>query len=81
MPLIDEIKNTLLFVAEMSEEEQLDIAEYLSRRVVAKDYADTMSHDEIEQLMMLAFDDMVRTLEQLRQAPTRQRSKPSGWQR
>ena len=81
MPLIEEIKNTLLFVAELPEEEQRDIAEYLSRRVTAHDYASTMTPDEIMRLTMHAFDDMVRTLEQLRGAPMRPRSKPGGRQR
>ena len=66
MPLIDEIKNTLLFIAEMNEEEQKDIAQSLSRRVVAYDYATTMSFDEVATLTELALGDLKRTLDQLK---------------
>lgn len=82
MPLIDEIKNSLLFIAEMPEEEQRDIAESLSRRVVAFDYASTMTPEQITELTIRAFEDLSRTLDQLKQPSVpRQRSKPGGRQR
>jgi hypothetical protein len=68
MPLIDEIKNTLLFISEMNEEEQMDIAESLSRRVVAYDYAKTMSFDEVVKLTELALSDLSRSIAELKRA-------------
>jgi hypothetical protein len=56
MPLIDEIKNTLLFISKMNEEEQMQIAEGLSRRVVAYDFVKAMSFDEVMKLTELAAD-------------------------
>jgi hypothetical protein len=66
MPLIDEIQNTLLFIAEMPEEAQKDIAQDLSRRVVAYDYARTMKLEEVYKLTELALLDLTRTIDQLK---------------
>lgn len=68
MPLIDEIKNTLLFISEMNEEEQMQIAEGLSRRVVAYDFAKTMSFDEVMKLTELALTDLHRSIDELRRS-------------
>lgn len=68
MPLIDEIKNTLLFISEMNEEEQMQIAEGLSRRVVEYDFAKTMSFDEVMKLTELALTDLHRSIDELRRS-------------
>lgn len=66
MPLIDEMKNTLMFIAEMSPRDQKVIAECLSRQVVAYDYARTMTFDQITKLTELALDDLSRTIDELK---------------
>jgi hypothetical protein len=82
MPLIDEIKNSLLLIARMPEEEQRDIAESLSIRVVAFNYASWMTPELITELTIRAFENLSRTLNQLRQPSVpRQPSKPGGRQR
>lgn len=69
MPLINEIKITLLFIAEMSEEQQKDIAQMLSRRIVAHDYAQTMSFDQVMDLTELAIADLQRSIDELKRQP------------
>ena len=66
MPLINEVKNVLLFIAELPEEEQKAIAQGLSMRVVAYDYARTMTFHEVMKLTELALDDLSRTIDELR---------------
>lgn len=66
MPLIDEIKNTFAVRREMSEEQQKDIAQMLSRRIVAHDYARTMSFDQVMELTELAIADLQRTIDEMK---------------
>jgi len=81
MPLINEIKNTLLFIAEMPEEEQKDIAQSLSRRVVAYDHACTMTYDEIMKLTNLALGDLSRTIVRTEAVSHRAPAIEAGWRR
>ncbi len=65
MPFINEMKNVLLFVSELPEEEQEDIARSLSGRVVAYDYATTMTFDEVSRLVLA---DLSRTIQQMKRS-------------
>ena len=66
MPFIDEMKNVLLFVSELPEDQQREIAQSLSRRIVAYDYACTLSFDQVMKLTELSIADLSRTIDQLK---------------
>ena len=66
MPFIEEMKNVLLFVSELPEQQQREIAQSLSRRIVSYDYACTLSLDEVMKLTDLALADLSRTIDQLK---------------
>ena len=66
MPLAEEMRNVPPFVSELPERQQKEIAESISRYVVAHDYAQTMTLEQIMKLTQLVLDDLSRTIDGLK---------------
>lgn len=58
MPFTNEMKNVLLFVSELPEEQQREIAQSLASRIVA--------YDEVMKLTELSLADLPRSIDQLK---------------
>ena len=66
MPFTDKMKNVLLFVSELPEEQQNEIAATLASRIVAYDYACTMTFDEVMKLTELSIEKLSRSIDDLK---------------
>jgi hypothetical protein len=66
MPLAEEMRTVLPLVSELPERQQREIAESISRYVVAYDYAQTMTLEQIVKLTQLVLDDVSRTIDELK---------------
>jgi len=66
MPFTDKMKNVLLFESELPDAQQDEVAASLASRIVAYDYACTMTFDEVMKLTQLSIDDLSRSIDELK---------------
>mgnify|MGYP003580648673 CR=1 FL=1 len=67
MPFTDKMKNVLIFVSELPDEQQDEIAVSSSSRIAACDYACTMTLDEVMKLTELSIQSLSRSIDELKQ--------------